>query len=110
MLDPEVAALVHDSAGDAERRTLRFASSDLEIEIEAEPQAGERTLRISGTLVPAQTAQVVIATGGTLVLTRADELGRFTAIGIAPGLLRLRCWLEGAPDGGRLVETAWTSM
>jgi hypothetical protein len=115
-LDGELAALVHDSEvdeplvavrGDAGPRTLRFETGDLEIEVEAESQAGERTLRITGQLVPPQTARIGIATGGALVLTRADDRGRFAAVGIEPGRVRLRCWLDSAPDGGRLVETAW---
>lgn len=115
-LDAELAALVHDSQvdepllairGDAGPRALRFETAELEIELEAEPQSAERTLRITGQLVPPQTAQIAIDGGGELVLTRADARGRFAATGVAPGRLRLRCWLDGAPDGGRLVQTAW---
>lgn len=118
-LDAELAALVHDSTvdeqalavrGSAGPRALTFEARELEIEIEAEPQGDGTTLRLAGQLVPPQTAQIAIGTGGGLVLTRADERGRFAADGVAPGPLRLRCWLDRAPDGGRLVETAWLSI
>ena len=117
-LEAELAELVHDSridepvlairGGEAGPRTLTFQARGLEIEIEAEPQGDDAArLRITGQLVPPQTAQIGISTGGGLVLTRADERGRFAALGVVPGRLRLRCWLDGAPGGGRLVETAW---
>ncbi len=115
-IDAELAALVHDSAvdepavavrGDDTARALTFEAPDLEIELEAVPEGDGATLRITGQLVPAQTAQIAIGTGEGLVLTRADERGRFDAAGIAPGPLRLRCWLDRAPGGGRLVETPW---
>jgi hypothetical protein len=120
-LDAELAALVHDSSvdapalavrGDEQPRTLTFRAGDLEIEleVEAEPQRDGATLRLAGQLVPAQSAQIAIGTGGGLVLTRADERGRFTAVGVARGPVRLRCWLDGAPDGGRLAQTAWVDI
>lgn len=116
-LEAELAELVHDSrvderelavrGGDAGTRTLTFEAAGLEIELEAELVQDGARLRISGQLVPPQTAQIGISTRAGLVLTRADERGRFAALGVMPGRLRLRCWLDGAPDGGRLVETAW---
>ena len=118
-LDAELAALVHDSAVDEPElalrgaggpRTMTFTADDLEIEIAAEPQGEGDRLRLTGQLVPAQTAQIAVATAGGLVLTRADARGRFAALGIAPGRLRVRCWLDGAPGGGRLVETAWLEI
>jgi hypothetical protein len=118
-LDAEFAELVHDSRvdepalavrGAAGPRILTFAAGDLEIEVEAEPQGDGERLRITGQIVPAQTAQIGITTDVGLVLTRADERGRFAALGVSPGRVRLRCWLDGAPDGGRLVETAWLEI
>ncbi len=118
-LDAEFAELVHDTAvdepalavrGAAGPRALSFTARDIEIEIEAEPQGDGDTLRLTGQLVPAQTAQIAITTEGGLVLTRADERGRFFALGVTPGRLRVRCWLDCAPDGGRLVETAWLEI
>jgi len=119
-LDAEFAELVHDSivdepllavrGGASGPRTLTFEAEGLEIEVEAEPHGEGGGLRITGQLVPAQTAQIGIATAGALVLTRADERGRFAALGVAAGRVRLRCWLDGAPDGGRLVETAWLEI
>lgn len=116
-LDRELAALVRDSVepalgvrGGAQPRRMTFTAADIEIEVEAELQGDGPTLRLSGQLVPAQTAQIAIGTGGGLVLTRADTRGRFAAAGVVPGPLRLRCWLDRAPDDGRLVETAWLEI
>jgi hypothetical protein len=117
-LDAELAALVHDSVGEpalgvrggGEPRCMTFAAADIEIEVGVERQGDGPTLRLSGQLVPAQTAQIAIGTGGGLVLTRADTRGRFAAAGVVPGPLRLRCWLDRAPDGGRLVQTAWLEI
>ena len=116
-LEAELAELVHDSrvdepalairGGEDGPRTLTFEAQGLEIELEAEAEDDSARLRVTGQLVPPQTAQIGIATGAGLVLTRADERGRFAARGVAPGRVRLRCWLDTAPDGGRLVETAW---
>jgi hypothetical protein len=120
-LDAEFAALVHDTAvdepelalrGEAGPRSLTFQARELEIEVEIEPEAEDAgtTLRLAGQLVPPQSAQIAIGTGGGLVLTRADRHGRFAARGIASGLVRLRCWLDCAPNGGRLAETAWLEL
>jgi hypothetical protein len=118
-LEAELAALVHDSAVDEPAlavrgriapRSLTFEARDLEIEMEAEPQGDGVTLRLAGQLVPPQTARIAIGTGGGLVLTRADTRGRFAADGVKPGPVRLRCWLDRAPNGGRLVETAWLEI
>jgi hypothetical protein len=114
-LDAELAELVFDSRVDEPAlairgsgpRTLTFEAPGLEIELEAEPDDEQGQLRITGQLVPPQSAQIGICTGGGRVLARADERGRFSARGIVPGRMRLRCWLDRAPDGGRLVDTAW---
>jgi hypothetical protein len=120
-LDAEFAALVHDSTvdepllalrGGSAPRTLTFQARELEIEVEIEPEAQNAgtTLRLAGQLVPAQSAQIAIGTRAGLVLTRADARGRFVARDVASGLVRLRCWLDCAPDGGRLAETAWLEI
>ncbi len=120
-LDAELAALVHDSRvdepelalrGDAGPRALTFRARELEIEVEVEAEPGSEgtTLRLTGQLVPPQSAQIAIGTRTGVVVTRADARGRFVALGVAPGEVRLRCWLDAAPDGGRLAETAWLEI
>jgi hypothetical protein len=89
---------------------LTFEADDLQIEIEAEPLDGSETLRIAGQLVPPQSAEITLLQGDDLIATRADERGRFAATGVAPGPLRLRCRLDGADGGDRLVETAELSI
>lgn len=98
--------------GGASPRSLTFQAGELEIdvEIEPEPQDDGTTLRLAGQLVPPQSAQIAIGIRGGRVLTRADGHGRFVARGVASGPVRLRCWLEAAPDGGRLTETAWLEI
>jgi hypothetical protein len=112
-LESELAALVHDSTvdepvlavrGDAGPRSLTFEAPELTIEIETETEhtdAGE-SLRLVGQLIPPQTAQIAVRNGGGLVVTSADDRGRFDASGLSPGELSLRCRLADA----RLVETA----
>jgi len=112
-LDAELAALVHDSAvdepalalrGAAGPRALTFEAPELTIEIEAEPQspADGGELRLVGQLIPAQAAEIAIRNGDELLLSRADERGRFDAAGLTPGPLSLRCRLADA----RIVETS----
>lgn len=117
-LDAELAALVSDSTvdepvlavrGSAEPRMLTFEAPDLTIELEAEA-AGPGELRLLGQLVPPQPAQIAVCHGDELVVTHADEHGRFAADGVGSGPVSLRCRLDGEPGGGRLVETAWLSI
>jgi hypothetical protein len=120
-LDAELAALVHDSALDAELllavrgvaagpRALTFEVPDLTIEIEAEVTDESGRLSLAGQLVPPQAAEVTIRHGEQMIAVRADERGRFAARGVAPGPLSLRCRLDAAPGDSRLVETAWLTV
>jgi hypothetical protein len=111
-LEAELATLIHDSnvdepvlavRGDAGPRSLTFEAPELTIEIEAEIQSAGTagSIRIAGQLVPPQPAQIAVHNGDALVSIRADDRGRFSAAGLAPGTLSLRCRLADA----RLVET-----
>ena len=119
-LDAELAALVHDSAVEADAllvrgtaigpRVLTFAAPDLTIEVEAEVVDETGSLRLVGQLVPPQAADVTVRHGDELIAARADERGRFAVRGVAPGPVSLRCRLDAAPGASRLVETAWLSL
>jgi hypothetical protein len=119
-LDAELAALVHDSAGDGELlavrgvtagpRVLTFEVPDLTIEIQAEVADEAGRLSLVGQLVPPQAADVTIRRGEQMILVRADGRGRFAARGVTPGLLSLRCRLDAASGERRLVETAWLTV
>jgi hypothetical protein len=118
-IDAELAKLIADSAADEpallvrgswQARALAFEAAGLTIELEAEPDAGGG-LRLAGQLIPPQSAGVTVRHGDdVLVATRADERGRFTAYGVAPGPVSLRCRLDGGAGKARLVETEWMSI
>jgi hypothetical protein len=117
-LDAELAELIADSAvdepallvrGSWQARALAFEAAGLTIELEAEPDA-DGMLRLTGQLIPPQPADVTVCHGDALLATRADERGRFTAHGVAPGPVSLRCRLDGGPGPARLVETEWMSI
>jgi hypothetical protein len=118
-LDAELAELIADSAvdepallvrGSWHARALAFEAAGLTIELEAEPDA-DGGLRLAGQLIPPQPAGVTVRHGDdALVAIRADERGRFTAHGVAPGPVRLRCRLDAEAGAARLVETEWMSI
>ncbi len=116
-LDAELAAVVHDSIiGDsvvrvpagARARAVTFEAPALTIEIETEPQsaAAGHAVRLVGRLIPPQRAEIAIRNGDALLVTRADDRGRFGATGLSPGQLSLRCRLSD----GALVETSWLTI
>jgi len=111
-LDPEPAALVHDSARGAATapRGLTFTATDLRIELQAQIAGEAGGLRLVGRLVPPQAAEVTVRHGDRLITVGADGRGRFAVRGVAPGPLRLRCRLDAASGASRLVETAWLTL
>jgi hypothetical protein len=114
-IDAELAALVYDSALDAERvaavrsadtvRLLTFETAELAIELEVTATAGGR--RILGQLVPPGPGFVELRHGGGLLELEADELGRFATDAVEPGPVSLRCRRERE---GAAVETEWVTI
>lgn len=112
-IDAELADFAYDSllddavlAGtrsDGTPRTLTFEAADVVVEVEI-VEAGEGR-RLLGQLVPPGGAEIQVRHSGGMVTVEADEIGRFTAAGVAPGPVSLRCRLHGheAPP----VETPW---
>ncbi len=111
-LDAELAELTYDSAEDERAlvgvrnaepsRFLTFEAPGLIVEVESTPEGGAR--RLVGQLTPAQRAQLEIRHGGGTKPVEVDDLGRFSADGIAPGPISLH--LPPA-EGVAAVTTDW---
>jgi hypothetical protein len=101
-IDAELALLIWDSATDPAAitvrgaqalteeaaRSLSFEAADLALEVEVGPPGPDR--RLIGQLVPAQPARIeVVMVGGGVSTAEVDELGRFSALGVRSGLLRI---------------------
>ncbi len=109
-IDAELAQLTSDSVLDADRMAsvrgvgtpelLTFEASSLTVELET--AAGPDGLRLLGQLVPAQPARIEIRDRRGATTVDADEMGRFTATGLEPGPVSLRC-RTAAGD----VDTDW---
>lgn len=111
-IDAELAQLTADSLVE-DRRLVGVRAHDvptmLTFEIggqilEVEVMPAGRARRLVGQLVPAGPGQVVVHHGDAQVAVQADEVGRFSVDGIAPGPARVR-WQAAA--GGRPAETDW---
>ena len=112
-IDAELAELAYDSllddallvgvrGGDGPR-SLTFETADVVVEVEV-LDAGEHR-RLLGQLVPPRPAEIQVRHSGGLVTVDADEVGRFTAAGVAPGPVSLRCRVAGTDAAP--VETPW---
>lgn len=108
-LDAELAELTADSSTGVEpagvrattdERMLTFRSAGLTLEVEVIDAAGRR--RILGQLVPATPARIDVRHPGGTATVEADAVGRFSAGGIVPGPVSLRC-----VAGDLAVETDW---
>jgi hypothetical protein len=113
-LDAELAELLHDSALEATAgvrsaggvRALVFgvpggATVDVEVHVE---ESGMRTLM--GQVVPGRAMAVHVRHAGGVVVTAADDLGRFHAEGVRPGRVSIRC----EPPGDPALETGWVTV
>ena len=97
-----------EAGGDsAERRQLSFRTSGLSIELEM-IRTG-RSRRLTGQLIPRQSAVVDIRHGEGVISVEADAIGRFRADGIPMGSISLRCRL-GAGTGRASVITGWVVL
>lgn len=114
-IDAELAELAYDSLLDDDRlvgvrgdapRTLTFEGPAFSVEVEVAEVGGFR--RLLGQLVPPHPAEIEVRHPGGLIKVGADDIGRFAAAGVAPGLVSLRCRLDGV-DGPPL-ETAWVTL
>jgi len=114
-IDAELAALVYDSAFDAEAlasvrsaetvRLLTFETDELSVELEVTAVDGGR--RVQGQLVPPGPGFVELRHGGGTLELEADEVGRFAAEDVEAGPISLRCRRE---RDGAVVETEWVAI
>jgi hypothetical protein len=89
-------------SGSPERRELSFRTSGLTIQLEISGTADSR--RLSGQLIPRQSAVVDIRHSAGVITVEADALGRFTAESVPPGAVSMRCRL-GTP-----ISTGWIAL
>jgi hypothetical protein len=91
--------------GAPEWRQLSFRASGLTIELEITGSGDYR--RLTGQLIPRQSAVVDIKHGQDVITVEADPLGRFSADEVPAGQISLRCRLgsDQAP-----VVTGWISL
>lgn len=112
-IDAELAELAYDSLLDegllagtrseSAPRSLTFEAADVTVEVEVVDLGAHR--RLLGQLVPPRPADIQVRHSGGLIRVGADEVGRFTAAGVAPGPVSLRCLVAGAEAPP--VETPW---
>lgn len=101
-IDDELAELLSDSAetalagvrGGGDRR-LAFEAPQLVIEFVLVP--GPRGSRLEGQLAPGGPARIEVLQGGTVTEIAADDVGRFSLDGVAPGPLALRVLRDDGP-------------
>lgn len=112
-IDAELAQLAYDSAVDFDLagvrsgtagRLITFETDAVTIELDVEPAQGG--YRVVGQLAPPQEAGVAIRHSRGMTPVGADALGRFSAEGIAPGPLGVRCELAD----GSVVVTDWLTL
>jgi hypothetical protein len=91
--------------GGPEWRQLSFRASGLTIELEISGSGDYR--RLTGQLIPRQSAVVDVRHGHGVMTVEADSLGRFSAEEVPFGQVSLRCRLgsDQAP-----VVTGWISL
>jgi hypothetical protein len=107
-IDDELAALVYDSADEAEMmagvrggsaRQLTFSSSSVTIELEV----GATSRGVVGQLVPPQSAALEVRHSDGSVYLSTDDLGRFDIERVPDGPVSIRC----TPASGRRFATDW---
>jgi hypothetical protein len=114
-MDAALAELLEDSAVDESAlagvrssdegwRTLTFEAPD-GVSIEVEVESRRRTRSVTGQIVPAGPARVLVRLPGAELEVIADDLGRFRAEGLRAGPFSLRCEL---PTGA--IETGWVTI
>lgn len=118
--DTELASLVSDSERGADRgsepvlrsrgtsRLAVFDAGDLSVEIEIEPGARADSWRLTGQLIPAAPARILLrrAPGQVAQEVDADSRGRFAIEHLAGGPLSLLC----RRDTGPAAVTEWIAI
>ena len=102
--DPLPDADAPETGGSPEWRQLSFRASGLSIALEITGTG--RFRRLTGQLIPRQSAVVDIRHGEGITSVEADAIGRFSADAVPMGSISLRCRL-GAGTGYASVITGW---
>lgn len=113
-IDAELAELVYDSvvddelvgvrgSGAARQLTFRGPGGSVEVEVVS---AGRR---LQGQVLPAREVDVEVRHRGGSTTVRSDALGHFTAQGVPPGPVSLRCG-GGGDGGGAPTTTDWVVL
>jgi hypothetical protein len=113
-IDSDLASLTYDSDQDRTRlalvrgvpavRLLTFEGTAITVEIESGVVGGSR--RLVGQLLPAGRAEVEVSHQGGVIVTLADELGRFVVPAVAAGLVSIHGRAGGA-SGTTSFRTDW---
>jgi hypothetical protein len=101
-LEPMPPADASAASDSPERRELSFRTSGLSIQLEISGTADSR--RLTGQLIPRQSAVVDIRHQAGVITVEADALGRFSAESIPSGAVSMRCRL-GTP-----ISTGWIAL
>jgi hypothetical protein len=114
-MDAALAELLEDSAvddtalagvrsGNGGWRTLTFEAPD-GVSIEVEVETRRRARNVTGQILPAGPARVLVRLPGSEIEVEADDLGRFRAEGLRAGPFSLRCERETGA-----IETGWVTI
>jgi hypothetical protein len=101
-LEPTPPADASATSGSPERRELSFRTSGLSIQLEISGTADSR--RLTGQLIPRQSAVVDIRHRAGVITVEADALGRFSAESIPSGTVSMRCRLSNP------ISTGWVAF
>lgn len=101
-LEPTPPADASATSGSPERRELSFRTSGLSIQLEISGTADSR--RLTGQLIPRQSAVVDIRHPAGVITVEADALGRFSAESIPSGTVSMRCRLSTP------ISTGWIAF
>ena len=101
-LEPMPPADASATSDSPERRELSFRTSGLSIQLEISGTADSR--RLTGQLIPRQSAVVDIRHRAGVITVEADALGRFSAESIPSGAVSMRFRL-GPP-----ISTGWIAL
>jgi hypothetical protein len=115
-VDAELAELTLDSLTEQAAvrsstgpRLVSFEAESLTVDVEV-GDTGDTgdTRRLVGQLVPPRPAQVTVRSASGEHTVEANDIGCFTAEGIAPGPVSLLCRVADSPD--RPVVTSWIAI
>jgi len=112
-VDAELAELTLDSLTEPAAvrsstgpRLVSFEAESLAVDLEVADTGDTR--RLVGQMVPPHPAQVTVRSASGERTVEANDIGCFTAEGIAPGPVSLLCRVADSPD--RPVVTSWIAI